>query len=90
MTFNQLFSEIGISVFGSLALFCFIIIISFVIIMVLLRIPSPFILFCVSILSGGMFSLFGNTGVIRIILSIIGLVFGVMIGYLLVNLFYRD
>lgn len=87
--FTTTFEELGNSIFGSTTMFMIILIIMFVIIMIILNIPSTFVLIATAMLSGGMFYLIENTGFIRILLSIIGLVFGVMLALFILGLFYH-
>lgn len=87
--FTTIFNDLGNSLFGSTTMFMVALIIIFVIIMMVLNIPSTFILIATALLSGGMFFIIENTGFIRILLSIIGLVMGVMLALFILGLFYH-
>jgi hypothetical protein len=85
-TMENLLNSIGISAFGSTLLFGLAIIIAFILLMLLLAIPTPFILVVVSLLGIGVSSFFGDNG-LRIIWTVISVALGVIAGLLILKFF---
>jgi hypothetical protein len=83
---QNLLNSIGISAFGSSLMFGLAIIIAFFVLMLLLGVPTPFILVVISILGIGVSSFFGDNG-LRIIWTVISVVLGVIAGLFILRFF---
>lgn len=87
--FTEVFTSLGNSIFGSTAMFSVVVVILFAILMIMLNIPSTFVLSATALLTAGLFYMIDNTGFIRVLFSIFGLVIGVIIALFILGVFYN-
>lgn len=85
--FDQMFNDVGMIAFGSLALFSLVLIVIATVIMFKMQIPSPLIFIVISLGSMGLFIMFSKDQTIKIILGIVGIILGTAIALFFMRVF---
>jgi len=83
---GNVLTQMGFGLTGSMVLFAFILLIGIALLMFISNIPSSFILIVVSILSVGMFTIWGGSE-LRIIAVLVAVILGATIGMFLLKFF---
>jgi hypothetical protein len=86
---GNVLTQMGFGLTGSMVLFAFILLIGIALLMFISNIPSSFILIVVSILSVGMFTIWGGSE-LRIIAVLVAVILGATIGMFLLKFFSKS
>ena len=85
--FDEIFYDFATITFGNIALFILVLMIIGAIIMFNMNIPSGLVLAIIGLFGIGMFVFFGDNRIIKIVLSVIAVILGVVVATMLVRLF---